>query len=319
MVTWKPAKQRRQGHGSPTPATPAKARCERQTGGTASCPQTGSCHRCCCWDTFNRTRSLRQKRQSDRGAAGGHPAQGTPGASQPEGEDDERAPHGHSRDGGHSRYRSTNHTSSGKGNCSDDRSLSTRPPAHRTHGSPDGRATQRGCKTPPAKADRPERGTDRQTPQAPSRGLAPAPSGRGMREAGGEVLLDAHLIRTIPDPPPTGSKNVHPTPPGFKATPQSFNRHPHVREPEPRGPEPAISLQGGLFPGTVTCSDMWPFQEREQSPGPPPELLLLPSRELSATTAAAMKCIPLVLGLALVCGIQAATVPLTMDGLDLQK
>ncbi|XP_042819930.1 beta-lactoglobulin-1-like [Panthera tigris] len=32
-----------------------------------------------------------------------------------------------------------------------------------------------------------------------------------------------------------------------------------------------------------------------------------------------MKCLPLVLGLALVCGIQAATVPLTMDGLDLQK
>nr|XP_060466409.1 beta-lactoglobulin-1/B-like [Panthera onca] len=32
-----------------------------------------------------------------------------------------------------------------------------------------------------------------------------------------------------------------------------------------------------------------------------------------------MKCLPLVLGLALVCGLQAATVPLTMDGLDLQK
>uniref|UniRef100_A0A8C9D7B0 Progestagen associated endometrial protein n=1 Tax=Panthera leo TaxID=9689 RepID=A0A8C9D7B0_PANLE len=32
-----------------------------------------------------------------------------------------------------------------------------------------------------------------------------------------------------------------------------------------------------------------------------------------------MKCLPLVLALALVCGLQAATVPLTMDGLDLQK
>ncbi|XP_043421450.1 beta-lactoglobulin-3 isoform X2 [Prionailurus bengalensis] len=32
-----------------------------------------------------------------------------------------------------------------------------------------------------------------------------------------------------------------------------------------------------------------------------------------------MKCLPLALGLALVCGLQAATVPLTMDGLDLQK
>uniref|UniRef100_A0A667J2J8 Beta-lactoglobulin-1 n=1 Tax=Lynx canadensis TaxID=61383 RepID=A0A667J2J8_LYNCA len=32
-----------------------------------------------------------------------------------------------------------------------------------------------------------------------------------------------------------------------------------------------------------------------------------------------MKCLPLALGLALVCGLQAATVPLTMEGLDLQK
>ena len=108
--------------------------------GPRAAPKPEAAAAAAAWDTFNRTRGLRQKRQSDRGAAGGHPAHGTPGASQPEGEDDKRAPHGHSRDGGHSRYRSTNHTSSGKGNCSDDRSLSTRPPAHQTHGSPNGRA-----------------------------------------------------------------------------------------------------------------------------------------------------------------------------------
>ena len=32
-----------------------------------------------------------------------------------------------------------------------------------------------------------------------------------------------------------------------------------------------------------------------------------------------MKCLLLSLGLALVCGLQAATLPPTMDGLDLQK
>uniref|UniRef100_A0A8C0PTJ4 Lipocalin/cytosolic fatty-acid binding domain-containing protein n=1 Tax=Canis lupus familiaris TaxID=9615 RepID=A0A8C0PTJ4_CANLF len=50
---------------------------------------------------------------------------------------------------------------------------------------------------------------------------------------------------------------------------------------------------------------------------PSPPLGLAHSRELSATTAAAMR--SLLLALALVCGIQAIVVPRTMEDLDLQK
>lgn len=50
---------------------------------------------------------------------------------------------------------------------------------------------------------------------------------------------------------------------------------------------------------------------------PSPPLGLAHSRELSATTAAAMR--SLLLALALVCGIQAIVIPRTMEDLDLQK
>ncbi|XP_030162388.2 beta-lactoglobulin-2 [Lynx canadensis] len=66
-------------------------------------------------------------------------------------------------------------------------------------------------------------------------------------------------------------------------------------------------------PEVLTCRPRTPYK------GPSPRPGLPQSRELSATTAAAMKCLLLALGLALVCGLQAATVPLTIEDLDIRQ
>ncbi|XP_034519642.1 beta-lactoglobulin-1-like [Ailuropoda melanoleuca] len=63
----------------------------------------------------------------------------------------------------------------------------------------------------------------------------------------------------------------------------------------------------------------WLAGPRPLYKGPSPLPGLRHSRELSTTTAAAMKCLLLALGLALACGIQGIDVPQSVQNMDLQK